>query len=70
MKMHSVASSAIHSIGYDPATRTTGVRFHSGPKVYDFYDMSPEQHEAFAGAESIGKHYHAHVKSHGVPRGE
>jgi KTSC domain len=68
MTMRRVTSSAIHSIGHDPETETTGVRFHSGPKVYEFPDMTAADHAAFANAESLGKHYHAHVKSHGVPR--
>lgn len=68
MDMKPVNSSAIAAIGHDPQTRTTSIQFRSGPKIYEFPDMSLEDHAAFAGAESLGKHYHAHVKSHARPK--
>lgn len=61
MKMVPVRSSNINAVGYDPASRTMDVQFQSG-HTYSHYDVSPEAHEAFVGAGSIGSHYHQHFK--------
>lgn len=66
--MKPVTSDAIAAIGYDPETRTTGVQFHSGPKVYEFPGIEPHEHAAFEGAVSVGKHYHQHIRPRGVKR--
>ena len=56
-----VTSSTISSIGHDPATQTLEVEFKSG-KVYRYQDVSAEKHAELLGAESIGKHFGAHIK--------
>ena len=66
MEMKPVKSSQIHSVGHDPATKTLAVRFYAkgepGP-VYHYPEVTAEQHTAFLGAESIGKHFHANFRS-------
>lgn len=64
--MKPVASSAIHSIGYDPTTATSHVRFHSSDRVYQYSPVTPEEHSAFAASASLGKHFHAHLRGREV----
>ncbi len=59
-------SSQIHATGYDPTTKTLAVQFKrkAGPgSVYLYQNVTPEQHQAFQGAESIGKHFGAVFKA-------
>jgi hypothetical protein len=58
--MKEVESSNIHSIGWKDGTLS--VRFKSGDKVYDYPGFSETDWKAFEGAESIGKHFLAHIK--------
>ena len=53
MELHSVKSSNIKSVGYDPDSHRLVVEFHSGRK-YAYAGVSPEVHEAFLGAKSMG----------------
>lgn len=57
-----VTSSNIAAIGYDPEAREMHVQFKSGG-IWIYADVPPEAHEEFASAESVGKHFHAHVRS-------
>lgn len=61
MKLVPVRSSNIEAVGYDPATRTMGVRFKGG-MTYHHLDVSPEAHGALMSAPSKGAHYHQNVK--------
>lgn len=67
--LNPVASSQIHGIGYDEATKTLAVQFkRKGPagddgkptmvagSIYHYGNVTPDQHKAFAGAESLGRH--------------
>lgn len=56
-----VTSSNIAAIGHDPATNELHVQFKSGA-THVFSGVTAEQHEAMRDAESVGKHFHAHVK--------
>lgn len=59
-----VESSQVKAIGYDPATKTLACTFTRGPgHVYHYPDVTPEQHAAFIGAESIGTHFGQHIKA-------
>lgn len=70
-----VKSSQIHSIGFDPDTSTLAMRFLRrekidgewkaipAPKVYQYSGITPEHYQALAGAESIGTHFGATIKS-------
>lgn len=61
-----VKSSVIESVGYDPNTKTLGVRFKDGA-TYHYSGVTPEKHRAMMDHESpngylrahiIGKHHH------------
>ncbi len=64
--MQEVESSQIHSIGHDPQTNTLAIQFKS-PRgevvsMYHYDNFTAEQFAAFKAAESIGKHFGAHIK--------
>lgn len=59
--MTQVKSSNIKAIGYNPTTRTLTIEFNSG-STYDYHDIGQEEHDALIGAESIGSHFHKHVR--------
>lgn len=61
MKRSAVKSSNIKSVGYDAETKTLEVEFSSG--VYAYRGVTPEQHRTLMSAESIGGHFHKHIKS-------
>lgn len=60
--MTPVKSSNLSAVGYDPATRALTVQFKSGAS-HHYADVSPEAHAALMAAESVGKHFHAHIRS-------
>lgn len=67
-----VKSSQIASIGYDAATQTLAVEFwnkdgapHGGDvpgAVYHYEGVPAEAHAALIAAESVGKHFGAHIR--------
>lgn len=60
--MQEVKSSTITHVGYEPATQELRIRFtHGGEYVYP--GVPQEEHAALMGSESIGKHFHAHIRS-------
>lgn len=61
MDLRPVESSNIRAVGYDPAERAMEVQFKGG-NHYRYKDVPPESHAALIGAESVGKHFHAHVR--------
>lgn len=64
--MTPVSSNQVKAIGYDPATKILAVTFTRGAgAIYHYPNVEPEQHAAFIGAESIGKHFGAHIQ--GLP---
>jgi hypothetical protein len=52
-----VDSSNITEVGYDAPSQTLGVKFRSGSE-YHYPDVSPEEHQAFISADSVGR-FHA-----------
>lgn len=60
--MTEAKSSTIHSHGYDEQSSTMTIKFHSG-STYEYKDVAPEDYIAFCGAESVGKHFSAHMRS-------
>lgn len=69
--LQDVASSQIHSIGYDPETQTLAIRFTRGygekrgpGSLYHYANVPQEAFDAFRNAESLGKHFGAHIKPH------
>jgi len=69
MKRTAVTSKQIAAIGYNPATKELDLEFvnHSKtprpPSVYRYANVTPDDHTALMGAESIGKHFGATIKS-------
>lgn len=57
-----VSSSDVAEIGYDMATMTLEVAFHSGG-VYQYFDVPEIVYQEFARASSIGKFFHANIKN-------
>lgn len=56
-----VKSSNVHSVGYDPASRTLAVQFENG-RVYHHQDVPPVAYDNLLKAPSIGAHYASHVR--------
>jgi hypothetical protein len=54
-------SSFITGTGYDPATSTLLIRFADG-KQFTYEDFPASLYEAFIGADSLGKFFHATIK--------
>ena len=60
-----VDSTAARSVGYDPQTGMIHVEFHSGG-THPFGPFTKQEFERFRDADSIGKHYHAHVRAKAI----
>lgn len=56
-----VTSSQIKEIGWDEASETVAILFHSGG-LYHYRGFTKEKWMAFATAESIGSHFYKHIK--------
>jgi hypothetical protein len=62
MDMQTIDNSTnIQAIGYDPAERRLRVVFKNSG-TYDYEDVPPETHHALMKADSVGKHFCAHIK--------
>jgi hypothetical protein len=57
-----VKSSQIAAIGFDAATNTLAIRFNGGQKLYHYEGVTPADFAKFEGAESVGKHFGAHIR--------
>ena len=55
-------SSNIKAVEHNPASNTLRVEFHSG-KVYEYADVSAEDHAAFLASSSKGSHFSKHIRS-------
>lgn len=62
IELKPVDSSQIQSAGYDAATQTLAVRFHSGKSVYHYQGVPPDVAQAFDEAESKGRFLGASIK--------
>jgi hypothetical protein len=60
MEMLPVDSSALHSVGYDPQTRTLKLRFANGG-TYEYDDVPPQRYEALMSSASKGRHFREHI---------
>ncbi|MCK6067709.1 MULTISPECIES: KTSC domain-containing protein [Microbacterium] len=61
MRRTRVRSGAIASVGYDPATAVLEIEFTSGD-VYEYFAVPPSAHRGLVEAESIGRHFLAHIR--------
>ena len=59
--MKKVESSNIEAVGYDPNTKELTVKFKNGG-TYHYSAVPSHEADALMHAESIGKHFHAHIK--------
>lgn len=65
IEMFPVASSNVHSVGYDAETQTLAVRFKSrgAPgRVYRYKGVPADVNDALTKAPSVGRFIAAHVK--------
>lgn len=60
--MQEVKSSTISHVGYDAASQELRIRFtHGGEYLYG--GVPEAEHKSLMEARSIGKHFHAHIRS-------
>lgn len=57
-----VVSSNVAEVGYDPATMTLEVAFHSG-SVYQYFDVPESLYHEMLQAESVGRFLHEQIKN-------
>lgn len=60
--MNAVKSSQISHIGHCGKTNTLAVTFKGG-STYHYPDFDAKAFASFKGAESLGKHFGAHIKT-------
>ena len=56
-----VESSSVASVGYEPKTRTLEIEFLNG-RVYQYFEVAAEDHEALMSAASVGTHVNERIK--------
>ena len=61
--MSAVKSSQIESIGHDDKTNTLAIKFKGGDTIYHYPEFTAAEFDKFKGAESVGKHFGAHIKT-------
>lgn len=64
MERQPVKSSQIASVGYDPEKQVLEIEFRHGGNIYHYANVPPEKHAALMASDSIGKHFHAHIRTH------
>lgn len=62
MQLKPVTSSNIKAVGYDPSSKALHVQFKSG-QTHRYDDVSPEKHAALMAADSVGSHFHQHIRN-------
>jgi hypothetical protein len=60
--MHSVQSSSIQAIGYDPRRRELLVRYRGSPRTYGYAGVTQAEYRALEGAPSKGVFVNARIK--------
>ncbi|WP_047198229.1 KTSC domain-containing protein [Caldimonas brevitalea] len=61
MQRHTVASSSLRSVGYDPSHQLLEVEFATG-RVYRYEDVPQEAYDELLAADSLGRHFNARVR--------
>jgi hypothetical protein len=56
-----VDSEAMREVEYDPASRTLRICFADG-RWWRYFAVPPEVHDALITAESLGRHFHEHIR--------
>ena len=61
--MHPVESTKLAEMGYQPETQTLAIKFRNGkPAIYHYPLVHPQEYQALRAAESMGKHFGAHIQ--------
>jgi hypothetical protein len=63
MERHRVTSTNVRSVGYDVATETLEVEFHSSG-IYQYLNVPETVYVAFIRASSKGRYLNDHIKDH------
>lgn len=50
-------SSHIHSLGYEPDSRTLGVKFHNNERIYHYHGVTSQHYVELSTHESPGGHF-------------
>ena len=61
MRRVPVTSSNIAEIGYDKASGTFEILFRNG-RLYQYFDVPPQEHSELIKASSHGRYLNAHIK--------
>ena len=61
MNLKPLTSATIHSVGYEVATQTLRIVFHSGA-VYEYANVPEEVYVGLLRAESHGAYFAAHIR--------
>ena len=61
MKRIAVESSNLASVGYDEATKTLEIQFHSGG-IYEYDDVEKEIYDDLMNAESKGRYFMSMIR--------
>jgi hypothetical protein len=61
MERHLVASSELHSVGYDDANHLLEVQFRTGG-VYHYFGVPREAYNALITAVSMGRYFNTQIK--------
>ncbi len=56
-----VSSSNLRSVGYDPATMTLEIEFHSGA-IYQYSGVPESVYEGLMSSASKGSYFHAYIR--------
>lgn len=64
VEMKSVKSSNISAIGFSPETKELHVAFTNGTR-YVYHDVDADKHTELMSADSVGRHFNAHIKGGG-----
>lgn len=62
VEMKPVKSSNISAIGFDAENKALHVSFRNGTS-YIYHDVDAEKHAALMKADSVGSHFHAHIRN-------
>ncbi len=63
MQRTPVSSTALQSVGYDPAGLLLEIEFSTG-KVYQYRGVPPATYAGLMGASSQGTYFNARIKGH------
>lgn len=62
-EMRLVTSTSIKAVGYDNVYSRLVIEFINGDGLYCYEQVPPKAYVALCNADSMGRHYHTHIKS-------